>query len=445
MKYINQIVYGNLLVNISLSAANEQKNNVVLFKYGKGGTEIPAVAELTITNDILYLTNDICGSFRIYYWEEDNRLFITDNVFDFLSIEDLENRKCNDFEKIYYKKHGYTSGDSTYFNGIYKLPPCSKLTIKNGNYSISSLWEFSNCPHKSDLLKFKESVKASIIESLKPLQKTERPIVLCFSGGMDSTYIAQRLMELNIKHSLVFFKDSTNKINRKETKTAKKQAELLGKRLYFIDITNKKDKDTEKAIAQMRLFDNHYCRYHFYGLKGIQERWGENTIIINGQNSDCILSFGPSERKYTSFLKRYLLYGQSLTTKRMIAFIIGSIFHKKLSVPTNQEDTLRAFYDNFKYCLVNERTDVNEYNTYIDKKIQQILKQAHFSTLNNIFMYIKVFTYMQGSDCQVVTQSAKYFQMDLLMPFSSPALIKATLCYKNDQMELYHPKYALSL
>ncbi|MEK7775559.1 MAG: hypothetical protein AAB305_06720, partial [Candidatus Zixiibacteriota bacterium] len=62
-------------------------------------------------------------------------------------------------------------------------------------------------------------------------------------------------------------------------------------------------------------------------------------------------------------------------------------------------------------------------------------------TLSHL-MRLKIDGFLQGSDNQVVIQSALSAGIDgVVMPFVSPAIISATVRHKHSLLDLVHPKY----
>ena len=225
-------------------------------------------------------------------------------------------------------------------------------------------------------------------------------------------------------------------------RVAREKAKKLGKELLVIDITDKQEENIEEAIRRKMFFDRHYSKIHFYGVAELVKKWGTDIVMINGQNSDSILSFGPSETKLTSYLKRYLLYGNSYFVKSLLAKIISVTFKINLVYPPHTVEKLISFYDNFKYCLLYDGRD-KEYIGYLKEKILSFQEKFNFSDLNNFYMYLKLFSFVQGSDNQIVIQSAKHWGVQLVMPFTNSDLVQATLKYKDDRKELHKPKYVL--
>lgn len=442
MNITRDITLGQKIIHLSLNSLVQHRGGYC-FQFGIGGKRLQSYGKMTIENNEIIIESNCFAGQRIYYWELDNDIYVTDNVNNYVRLEELNEYQINEFENTLFLKHGYTSGDSTRYDRIKKLPPSSKLVINSNGTNISTNWTLGNVKNAPDAEKYIEAIENAVIDNLSCLKEEKRPVALCFSGGKDSTYIAAILQRLGIEHDLVFFQDKNIKINNIEIKKAKSQALKFGKTLRLIDITGLKNPEIETAISNFNIFDRHYCRYHFYGIEELRKIYGKELIVINGQNSDSILSYGPSESKFSSKIKRYLLYGNNLFLKSCIAMAIGIMFRKRLWVPLSKDEKREAFYDNFKYCLLLDKRSY-EYKKSLLNKIKSIINNGGpFFSENNIYMFLKSFTHMQGPDAQVVTQSAKRSGIDLLMPLATKEVMEATLRFKDDRMELHHPKYCL--
>ncbi len=370
-------------------------------------------------------------------------VYITDDVFAFFSEKELVARAKNENECRYFDKHGYTSGDATRWTEIHKLPPCGVMRIDREGIRVETEWPLEGVPNTPDRIAFRRAIDSAVEALLLPLKEDMRPKVLCYSGGVDSDYLARMLCRLGIDFFPVFFRDGRIRTHDREIRNARRKAARLGKELQVFDLTDCHSEETERAIVRMGLFDRHYAHCHFYGAEEVVRRWGPDAIMINGQNADSILSFGPSEPKFTSWLKRYLLYGKSLTVKRMIALAIGTAFGMRLKVPVAERDRLRCFYDNFKYCVLDDAGEAASYKEYLNGKIDQLRSRQSFVSENNLRAWLKVFSFIQGSDTQVVVQSTGRCGLELLLPFTQLCIVEATLRYKEEHRELYKPKYVL--
>lgn len=412
-----------------------------IFQFGDGMQYAQNYGSVEISEKKTVISTDIFGGNRIYYFSDGRNVTITDNIFRYFSEEELNNLTIDPNEKHYFNKHGYTSGFGTVYKEIKKTPPCSSLIIDTNGLMLKSNWNFQHIENIPDRDSFVKEVHESVLKELSVLRGVDRPVVLCFSGGVDSSYLEVVLQELNIDHMLVFFKDASVAANRKEIAKAREKAQSFGKKLVEIDIRGKHDVKIEEELRKFNYFDRHYGRLHMYGVREISNRY-KNAIIVNGQNSDSILSFGPSEDKMSSYVKRYFIYGRNRILKSLYGNIIGALFRRKLRIPTDEERP-HALFDNFKYCMLleNERP---EYCQWRKEMVETIIEFNRVgSDMNQTFTCLKLYSHTHSADAQIVTQSAKMNGLDLLMPLSTPRFIELTLRYKQDEIELANPKYVL--
>lgn len=437
-------ILGPYSVHVDIGDVCERSEGCVFFSAGlPAGLKSDNSAYFEEKDNSLLVRSDMFGLFRIYYWQSGDEIYLTDNVFKFISRGTPDLLALNANEKRYFDKHGYTSGDVTFADSIKKLPPSSELEVSAGGIALSSYYPYIEIENTPDEAAYREYVRKTIVESFSPLRDCPDKVILCYSGGTDSQYLAEVLLEMGIPFEAAFFADRTSRFNRKDMERARRGALAMGKQLIVADVTGRKEESTEKEISERMYFDRHSARLHFYGVKELTEIFGTKLVLINGQNSDSILSYGPSEEKYTSFLKRYLIYGTDMRRKARIARMISTAFRVKLKVPATPEERACAFYDNFRNCLLCDTGEAADYRRYVAGKVENIEEGLDIRSERPLFMYLKIFTYVQGSDSQVVMQSARAFGAKLIMPFSSSGIVYAALKYKDDIIELRYPKYVL--
>lgn len=391
-------------------------------------------------SDSLVIKNDICGLFRLYWWQEGANIYITDSLYSFMNQEQMNQLTIDDNEYAFYKKCRCTSGDCTYFQQIKKIAPASTLKIDESGWSINTSYDLFRIYNEPDYKKYASSIFEAVKLSIKKLRSFDGRIILCYSGGVDSHYLSVVMTKEDIPFELVYF--DNNLIGKSGLIKAQRGAEKLGKELYVINTPDGPTDDMREIIHREMMFDAHESIIHYYGIKGIVEKWGNNVVIVNGQNSDAILSYGPSETKSTSMMKRYLLYGHNNLLKYIFAFIIGIAFKRKFKIPKTDIEQELAFYNNFKYCLFIDKAE-SQLNKHIISKLTKINEDSLLRKINNLWMYIKCHTYIQGADSCVVVQSANHFNVRVLMPFACKEIIACVLRYKDNKIELFKPKYPL--
>lgn len=428
---------GKIKLHIFLRKAKEKGNGYSFLTFDADGAFNNGALGYTVklNEDKVIIKNDVIGGGRIYYWQKGNDLFITD---DNQTVIDM----CHDFEideneYRYFKKHRCCTGNETFYKGVHKLQPAGELTVSKDGFQVRSYWHFAQITRNPNADSYKNAVRHAVDNSLLLLKNTSKKVILCFSGGTDSSYIANRMLALGVDFETAFF--YSKKIDG-EYKMAKAKAAKFGKDLYpancDLDDTSLKDE-----IKVSTYFDTHNAVNYYLGIQGIIKHYGNDIVLVNGQNSDSILTYGPSETKRTSYWKRYFLYGKSMFRKKLYCGIISIAFRKHFSVPQTENDFIHAFFDNFKYCAILDNENSKEYDSWVESKLKGIQEQKNFSSLNNLLMYLKMFTFSQGSDTQIVISSLRGAQV--LMPFSTASFIEAALMFKDDKKELINPKYVL--
>lgn len=109
---------GKYLVKISLGNFCFKNQNKRVFGYcsdRQNCTSGFCYLEVEDRGDCLVFKNDIFGGYRLYYWEAKEVIYVTDDIFNFLKIEDCSKFEVNEYEEKFYRRHGYTSGDSTFY------------------------------------------------------------------------------------------------------------------------------------------------------------------------------------------------------------------------------------------------------------------------------------------------------------------------------------------
>lgn len=433
------IKVGNRIVNISVdncSQSTEQSNT-----YFSSTSAYTKESFIEFNDDSVIIQNDSCGLFRVYYWMVGDDIYIANNIFNYLSKKDLMKFDKDSNEYEYYQNHGYTTGANTYYTQIKKVAPSCRLTITKNGISIDEDFTLYNQEATPDKRTFCHSVYSQISDTLSRLSGIKEKIILCYSGGTDSHYLASIMLEQRLEFECVYF--FSKKSNIKDLEYAKQRANQIGLSLHVLDVDSKID-EVEDIIAERMIFDKHVAYPHFYGTRKIVEKWGKEVVVVNGQNSDGIFSFGPSERKFSSFLKRYTIYGKLYALKWVFSKIVSFSFKQNLKIPTSDHEKAVAMFSNFKYCLFLNLSIPKEIE-YTTKLIKKIIMNGSFNNLRKLLMYVKINTFIQGSDSQVVVQSANANSVKLLLPFASKEVVEATLKYKYDYTELFNPKYALKI
>ena len=392
-----------------------------------------------IESEEIRITTDILGGYRVYYSQKNDSIYVSD---DFLELENiLDDTSINSIELEFWEKHRFTTGKGTFLNEIAKVSPSSTLKIsKNG---ISEISYFKNVVRKSDAGQHMKIVNNDLEDSFNHIENSKKKVILMFSGGKDSCLLLQYLKERSINFELLFFKISpVTKMVAADLTRARNVASKLKIDLKEIDIDLTKITEKEKYFCvKQQILDRHYSILHYFGMKMIKDIYGTDVIIINGQSSDSILSFGPSENSLMSYFRREMMYFPSSFLSRLGLFLLSVKSRKRFKLPTTIHEKLLSLFDEFKYSRVLEIEKSAEYHYYLEDYIKQ--KTDQFSSYESKEMYTKILSFCQGSDNQVVVNSANYYSLKVIMPFATPEIIYGTVKYKDEHLEVKRPKYVV--
>ena len=174
----------------------------------------------------------------------------------------------------------------------------------------------------------------------------------------------------------------------------------------------------EKNILQSMLFDFHFSILHFEGIKEIKKIFGKKINIICGQSADSIFSFGATANTWSHFLSRISYVYNNFILLFFITKILEKKYKKKLKF-FNIEKEYLFFFSFFYYLLIEKKLFNKSF-----KKLKIINKiKIKLYNKEDFFMYLKIFGFLQGSDNQVVVNSCKNNNADIIMPFLDPQLI----------------------
>ena len=381
---------------------------------------------LNLSKNNFFIYNDIAGNFRVYYRKKKNNYFITDKYEKLLTRHISLNHEQFEF----WKKKNYTIGSKTLFNEIKKIPPSSKTLFINNKIEHDVYFNSNNLKIKGNL---KTILSKCLNKNLKHLKNKKN--VLLFSGGKDSSLIAQILKKKKIKFIPIIL-NTTPKIS--ELEINKQHAMEVAERnnLNLISVDVNLDKIDKKSIIKNMLFDFHFSILHFEGMKKIKKTFGKNINIICGQSSDSIFSYGASANTASHVISRIsFIYNNSLLSF-IVKFILEKKYNRKILFYNIEKENL-FFFSYYYYLFIEKELYLKSIKT---RKIINDLKNKIINRID-MFMYLKIFGFLQGSDNQVVVNSCKINNFNLIMPYLDPQLIYGIIRKKNSLKDIFYPKY----
>ena len=392
------------------------------------------------TGNELILTNDICGGYRIYYVETECGYIFSDNYNCLLDrIKGKEKIVIDKDQFEYWKKHRYTLDENTLYKNIKKLSPASYLKVSKDGMIIDSYYK--DVERHSNYKKLMTENYSLITDQLKQVYKDnpEKQFLLFFSGGADSTLLLHILVENHIPfRCLIMQYQPTSSENANEVNRATAYLKQIGIENYDtidIDFNIARDRNIDAVLNDM-LFDRHTAVHCYECYRLIKEKYGEDVVIINGQTSDSILSFGPSEQTKGSFIRRAILY---TTLGKLLLWPLMRFYMPHLRMPLTDTSQKIAMLDETNYFYMTDTSST--YHQMLRNKLESPLVKR-LKNKESILMYLKLISFIQGPDNQMVIQAARHNGISqVVMPFTTPEFIYNTVSYKSNVRELFVGKY----
>lgn len=277
---------------------------------------------LIIDDHSLYVASDITRSFPIFYTSENNKIFLSDDIFhlkDTFKIDDFDT-----LSEIEFKASNHTHGKKTLLKNVFQVQASEYLIIQN-NTIIESDFFYSYAIKKESSDTY-QTLKKKAIDAFENTFKRfinslqNRTAVIPLSGGFDSRLIAVMLKKHQYKNVICFTYGNKNSF---EIENSKKVAKALGFKWFFIEYSSKliegylnTNEFKEYAHFAGKLSSMPYLQEYF-AVKYLQKEKiiSDDAIFIPGFAGDLL---GGSQ-----FLK---VIPENLQTDEIINLIIDTKF-----------------------------------------------------------------------------------------------------------------------
>lgn len=146
----------------------------------------------------VFAARDNFGIKPFYFYEYEyngqKSLMIASEIKAFLDHPSFEKEVNKKALKPYLTFQYSAQPDETFFKGVKRLKPGHYFTYQNGEMNIQKYWEVDfNDQHKT-LEENIADIRAVIDDSVKMHKQSDVPVGSFLSGGVDSSYITERLM-----------------------------------------------------------------------------------------------------------------------------------------------------------------------------------------------------------------------------------------------------------
>ncbi len=142
----------------------------------------------------LFLARDRLGKKPLHYVLADGGIYFCSEIAPLLE-EKLAPWEIEPSALAAYLLFGYVSAPRSLVRQLTKLPPAHSLTFRDGQVSVQRYWSFTQRPRLTcSYEEAREEVRAKLDESIALRLRSDVPLGLLLSGGIDSNAILARLV-----------------------------------------------------------------------------------------------------------------------------------------------------------------------------------------------------------------------------------------------------------
>lgn len=238
-----------------------------------------------------FISRDRYGVKPLYYFQNREKIVFSSEIKPLLPF--IEGKPTANLQEIYtYLVYNRTdTNSSTFFNEIKKLPHGNYLTIENGVINLKQWYDLKSQVNKTKGFSSNEEYKQLLISSINIRLRSDVPIGVCLSGGLDSSSIASLIIKhFNLKNTSSFSAIySLNQIGD-ETKHIKEFEGQINDMNFIKPTSESLFNDLEKYIDSIEEpvpSTGPYAQY-----KVMEKANSKVTVTIGGQGADeCLAGY----------------------------------------------------------------------------------------------------------------------------------------------------------
>lgn len=175
----------------------DREEQIIVKGYEKWGYELPkhiygmfAICLYDGEKDELYCVRDQFGTVPFYYYEtQDGRLLVGTQIRSIME-QDGFCRELNEKLLQIYLTMTYTTGEETFFKGVYKLLPGRYMVRKDGKNTITRYWKPVFKAEKDITLeKWAQELHETVKLVMNEVKDEDEYVQSFLSGGVDSSYV----------------------------------------------------------------------------------------------------------------------------------------------------------------------------------------------------------------------------------------------------------------
>ena len=352
-------------------------------------------------NKKVWIARDRLGIKPLFYYYENNQLVVGS---DLSSVNSIVKQEIDKYSIILYLGHSYVPAPRTIYRNILKLMPGEQINIEDNTVKISQYWDIDNYSEGS--VERGEAItllKKALDESIKLQTRSDVPVGLFLSGGVDSSAIAALTKKVRAGHQFHTFTVDFSDKGSNDSKYAEEISKEINSIHHTIKVTesdqinalsrlipNMDEPVSDSAIVPTYIIAE---KAKELGIKvmlsgaGGDELFGGYPRHFNGKfgNAEWLASL-PKLIKKILFIPFYLInkslyWRLSCPQNNFIYSISGvnvELLRKSVKNPSYYVSLLDGFLEDFKLALSNSSYDKMKLDlkNYLHNNILSITDKA---------------------------------------------------------------------
>lgn len=172
----------------------------------------------------LFLSTDKYGFRRLLYCEVEGGIYFATHLQGFRFLFEAKPPRLSESALLHYYNFGFTPNDQTLLDGLKKVPPGAVLTRARGRSHIEPYFSLADLYRPEEYVgrgerEICETLDARLLASVKRRRPVQGTAGVALSGGVDSGYMAQKLVQAGaelIAYTLAYggFYDEFGRVDR---------------------------------------------------------------------------------------------------------------------------------------------------------------------------------------------------------------------------------------
>ncbi len=344
---------------------------------------------------------------------------------------------------LYFKNKGYSPCHGSIFKNSTKVAP-GEFYFKNkrlNNYAGQSDSFFKT--QRSKRFDLVDDMEASII---RYVNEQKGDVIVAFSGGLDSLWIISVLIKHGIDFKSYFIKRIPSDYdNREDLKLSLEVSRIFDFNLSIFDCDLNSclnDENLMCNLAKRLSEDKGLSADIFLFSEYLAQKYGRDTVVITGQTSDSLFSWGLTSISISSLIQRFMLSGwflEFISVRKFFSWLkIG--FSGERFVPVDINSIRGLLYMPDVYVLRGSNSE----QVLAKRTLDSFLKHIDFiDTQTKEIRTLSKVNYLTGPSNIPWFRAASYADIKCFMPFLNPNLLHYLTSKYYSFLDILIPRYIL--